>query len=86
MINLESVLEEIALNHDHLLTNDRIKGIIQSQNFFSNLQVLEFVLDLLRKAVLSLELRRATLANCFLSLTRLTATLKKLPRSFNPAF
>ena len=86
VINLESVLEEIALNHDHLLTNDRIKGIIQSRNFFSNLRVLGFVLDSLRKAVLSLESRRATLADCFLSLARLAATLKKLPRSFNPAF
>jgi len=36
--------------------------------------------------VLSLESRRATLADCFLSLARLAATLKKLPKSLNPAF
>ncbi|GET56208.1 hypothetical protein GLOIN_2v1776455 [Rhizophagus irregularis DAOM 181602=DAOM 197198] len=48
--------------------------------------ILGFVLDPLRKAVLSLESRRATLADCFLSLARLAATLKKLPKSLNPAF
>ncbi|GBC21028.1 ribonuclease H-like domain-containing protein [Rhizophagus irregularis DAOM 181602=DAOM 197198] len=57
-----------------------------NSKFFSNLRVLGFVLDPLRKAVLSLELRRATLADCFLSLVRLAATLKKLPKSLNPAF
>ena len=40
----------------------------------------------LRKAVLALESRSATLADCFLSLARLAAVLKKLPRSFNQAF
>ncbi|GBC52238.2 ribonuclease H-like domain-containing protein [Rhizophagus irregularis DAOM 181602=DAOM 197198] len=86
VINLESALEEMASDHDKVLTNDKIKLIIQSRNFFSNLRVLGFVLDSLRKAVLSLESRRATLADCFLSLARLAATLKKLPKSLNPAF
>ena len=40
----------------------------------------------LRKAVLALEARAATLADCFLSLVRLAAVLNKLPRSFNPSF
>jgi hypothetical protein len=86
VINLESALEEIVTNHDHLLTNDKIKPIIQLRGFFSDLQVLAFVLDPLRKAVLSLESRKATLADCFLSLARLAATLKKLPGSFNTTF
>ena len=76
----------MASDHDKVLTNDKIKPIIQSRNFFSNLRVLGFVLDPLRKAVLSLESRRATLADCFLSLARLAATLKKLPKSLNPVF
>src|SRR5277367_5400219 len=54
--------------------------------FFSDLQILVFVLEPLRKAVLALEARAATLANCFLSLARLAAMLNKLPRSFNPSF
>jgi hypothetical protein len=85
-INLEVALEEMVTSHDQLLTNDKIKPIIQSRNFFSNLRILAFVLDPLRKAVLSLESKKATLADCFLSLARLAATLKKLPRSFNPEF
>ena len=86
VINLESALEEIATNHDHLLTNNKIKPIIQLRGFFLDLRVLAFVLDPLRKAVLFLESRRATLADCFLSLARLAATLKKLPSSFNVTF
>ncbi|CAB4416073.1 unnamed protein product [Rhizophagus irregularis] len=64
VINLESALEEMASDHDKVLTNDKIKPIIQSRNFFSNLRVLGFVLDPLKKS----------------------ATLKKLPKSLNPAF
>src|SRR5215471_1226348 len=60
--------------------------IIRSRNFFSDLRVLSFVLEPLRKAVLALESRSATLADCFLSLARLAAVLKKLPRSFNSTF
>jgi len=86
VINLESALEEIVTNHDHLLTNDKIKPIIQLRGFFSDLRVLAFVLDPLRKAVLSLESRKATLADCFLSLARLAAALKRLPSSFSPTF
>ena len=35
---------------------------------------------------MALEVRAATLADCFLSLVRLAAVLNKLPRSFNPGF
>ena len=86
VINLESVLQEIVTNHQNLLTNDKIKTIIRAQNFFSNLRVLLFVLNPLRKAVLALESRSATLADCFLSLARLAAVLNKLPKSFDLAF
>ena len=65
---------------------DKVKRIILSWDFFSNLRVLAFVLDSLRKAVLSLESKKALLSDCFLSLARLAAALKKLPRSFNAAF
>jgi hypothetical protein len=40
----------------------------------------------LRKAILTLEVRSATLVDCFLSLARLAAILNKLPKSFNPSF
>lgn len=76
----------MANDHDLLLTNDKVKRIIHSRDFFSNLRVLAFVLDPLRKAVLSLESKKASLSDCFLSLARLAAALKKLPRSFNVAF
>jgi len=67
IIRLEPVLEQIAINDSNLL-NDRVKRVIQSRNFFSDLRILSFVLDPLRKAVLALESRSATLRNCYLSL------------------
>ena len=86
MINLQQILEEIAADNSRLLTNENIVRIIQSRNFFSDLRILAFVLEPLRKAVLALEARSATLADCFLSLARLAAVLNKLPESFNPGF
>src|SRR3954462_9988167 len=66
--------------------NDKIKSIIQSRSFFSNLRILSCVLNPLKKAVLTLESRSATLADCFLCLAKLAAVLKNLPRSFNSEF
>ncbi|HEY9399093.1 MAG TPA: DUF domain-containing protein [Nitrososphaeraceae archaeon] len=86
VINLEPVLEELVIEHHHLLTNDKIKPIIQAQNFFADLRILSFILDPLKKTILNLESRSATLGDCFLGLIRLAAVLKKLPTSFNPSF
>ena len=55
VLNLKPVLQEIVTNHHSLLTNDKIKPIIQSQSFFLNLQILLFVLNPLRKTVLTLK-------------------------------
>ena len=69
-----------------LTTNSRIKTIIQGRNFFSDLKILAFVLNPLRKSILSLEARTATLADCFLNMAKLGAVLKNLPRGFNQSF
>jgi hypothetical protein len=69
-----------------LTTNNRIKTIIQGRNFFSDLKILAFVLNPLRKTILSLEARTATLADCFLSIARLGAVFKNLPQGFNCSF
>src|SRR4051812_25373823 len=76
----------MANEHENLLTNHRIKLIIQGRNFFSDLEILAFILNLLRKAILSLESRSATLADYYLSLAQLGAVLKNLPRSFHCSF
>ena len=64
----------------------KIKTIIQGRNFFSDLKILAFVLNPLRKTILSLEARTATLADCFLSIARLGSALKNLTRDFNRGF
>jgi hypothetical protein len=72
--------------HTNCLTNTKVKAIVEGRNFWSDLKILAFVLDPLRKAILALEARKATLADCFLSLIRLAAVMKSLPRSFNKSF
>ncbi|PKC52732.1 hypothetical protein RhiirA1_480816 [Rhizophagus irregularis] len=69
-------------DHDKVLTNDKIKLIIQSRNFFSNLRVLGFVLDPLKKAVLSLESRRATLKDLEPSQARALSPQKRFATFF----
>jgi hypothetical protein len=64
IIRLQEVLEQIVTNDGNLL-NDKVKRVIQTRNFFSDLRILSFVLNLLRKAVLALESKSATLGNCF---------------------
>ena len=53
----------------------KIKTIIQGRNFFSDLKILAFVLNPLRKAILSLEARTATLADCYLNIAKLEAAI-----------
>jgi hypothetical protein len=86
VIKLEPVLVEFVIEHHHLLTNDKIKPIIQARNFFADLRILSFILDPLKKTVLNLESRSATLGDCFLGLVRLAAVVKKLPTSFDSSF
>jgi len=76
----------MAVNYSNYLTNDRIKTIICSWNFFNELKVLAFVLNPLCKAVLALERRTADLSDCYLGLARISFAIKRLPRQFNSEF
>uniref|UniRef100_U9SKH6 HAT C-terminal dimerisation domain-containing protein n=1 Tax=Rhizophagus irregularis (strain DAOM 181602 / DAOM 197198 / MUCL 43194) TaxID=747089 RepID=U9SKH6_RHIID len=86
VLRVKAVLENMAANHSDLLTNDKIKPIICSWNFFNELKVLGFVLNPLCKAVLALERREADLSDCYLELARISLAIKKLPRQFYSEF
>ena len=76
----------MAANYSSYLTNDKIKGIICSWNFFNELKVLAFVLNPLCKVILELERRTADLSDCYLGLARIAFAIKRLPRQFNSVF
>jgi len=76
----------MAANYSNYLTNDKIKSIICSWNFFNELKVLAFVLNPLCKAVLALERRTADLSDYYLGLARISFVIKKLLRQFNSEF
>jgi hypothetical protein len=70
-------------NHQDLITNERVIHIISHYEFFVHLKVLYFVLFPLKKAVLILEGRNTTLGDCFVSLAKIAAAIKKLsPRRY----
>ncbi|PKY34320.1 hypothetical protein RhiirB3_395468 [Rhizophagus irregularis] len=76
VLNLKPVFEKMVNEYENLLTNQRIKLIIQGRNFFPDLEILAFVLNPLQKAILFLESRSATLADCYLSLAQLGVKLR----------
>ncbi|CAG8762705.1 12216_t:CDS:2, partial [Gigaspora rosea] len=64
---------------DNILTNEQINNIINRYTFFNNLKILNFVLLPLKKSILLLESNCATLGDCYLSLAKSAAAIKKLP-------
>lgn len=73
-------------NYLSFLSNDKIKLIVRSWNFFNDLKILAFILKPLCNTVLSLERRSANLSDCYLGLAYIAASIKKLPRNFNQEF
>ncbi|GBB93726.1 hypothetical protein RclHR1_02220021 [Rhizophagus clarus] len=69
VLNLKSIIKKMVENHTEYLTNTRIKAIVNGHNFWADLNILAFILNLLRKAILALEARKTTLTDCFLNLT-----------------
>lgn len=76
----------MAKNFSDYLTNDKIRPIIRSWNFFNELKILAFILNPLCNAVLALERRSANLSDCYVNLAYIATAIKKLPRSFNSEF
>ncbi|GBC20717.2 ribonuclease H-like domain-containing protein [Rhizophagus irregularis DAOM 181602=DAOM 197198] len=62
IIRLKAVLEELASNYSNILSNEKIKPIIRSWNFFNDLKVLAFILKPLRDTILLLERSSANLS------------------------
>ena len=72
VINLESALEAFVTNYYQSTTaNDRITTIVRSQNFFSDLRVLSFVLEPLRSGI-SIEIKISY--TCIISAVTVLAT------------
>ncbi|GET00819.1 hypothetical protein GLOIN_2v1792352 [Rhizophagus clarus] len=55
VLDLKLVLEKMIMEHANCLTKTKVKVIIEGCNFWSDLKILAFVLDPLRKAILALE-------------------------------
>ncbi len=63
-----------------------ILSILRSYAFFNQYRILAFTLHPLKKSIATLESQTCTLADCYLSLARLGAAIKKLLKNNHQIF
>jgi hypothetical protein len=73
-------------NNSYLFNNNNILSILNRRNFYRDVEDLQTILDPIKKAVVILEHRNATLADCFLCLIKLSAIIKEFPQNRNNSF
>lgn len=72
---------ETIHNNNPDIVNTSVQAILRTRAFFDDLNALAFVLYPIKIAILTLELRDCSLADCFIGLARLGAAIKRLPEN-----
>jgi len=65
--------------HSDEITNDTVKSILRKRGFFDDLQWLSNILLPIKAAIHSLESYNTILADCYIALLQIAASIKKLP-------
>jgi hypothetical protein len=74
------------VENNSYLFNNNILAILNRRNFYRDVEDLQTILDPIKKAVVILEHKSATLADCFLCLIKLAAIIKEFPQNRNNSF
>ncbi|RHZ63848.1 hypothetical protein Glove_327g60 [Diversispora epigaea] len=77
IIRCKNALKQILENEPQLL-NLEIISILQKQNFFRNVKDLRTILLPIKKAIINLEHKSTTLADCFINLVIMATAIKEL--------
>jgi hypothetical protein len=64
--------------YSHEITSEAVKRIINKRGFFQDVEVLTNILIPIKKAILNLESRNSNLADCYIQLLRIGASLQKI--------
>ena len=68
------------------MLNDDIKKIISNWHFYVDLEELVSIIEPIKKALKCLEFKSITLADCFIEIIKLYATIKDLPETRQVSF
>ncbi|RHZ48736.1 hypothetical protein Glove_543g99 [Diversispora epigaea] len=85
IIRCKNALKQILENEPQLL-NLEIISILRKQNFFRNVKDLRTILLPIKKAIINLEHKLTTLANCFINLVIMATAIKELSQISNQNF
>lgn len=69
---------QVMNENPNLITNRTVKQILRQPYFFSDLKILVKILSPIRTAIMNLEARSTTLADCFIQFVCLAAAIKKI--------
>ena len=61
-------------------------SILNRRNFYCDVEDLQAILEPIKEAIVMLEHRSATLADCFVCLIKLAAVIKEFPQNRNNCF
>ncbi|RHZ86805.1 hypothetical protein Glove_44g27 [Diversispora epigaea] len=85
IIRCKNTLKQILENESQLL-NLEIISILRKQNFFRNVKDLRTILLPIKKAIINLEHKSTTLADCFINLVIMATVIKELSQTSNQNF
>ncbi|RHZ52874.1 hypothetical protein Glove_456g9 [Diversispora epigaea] len=85
IIRCKNALKQILENESQLL-NLEIISILRKQNFFRNVKDLRTILLPIKKAIINLEHKSTTLADCFINLIIMATAIKELSQTSNQNF
>ncbi|RHZ49268.1 hypothetical protein Glove_526g54 [Diversispora epigaea] len=85
IIRCKNALKQILENESQLL-NLEIISILRKQNFFRNVKDLRTILLPIKKAIINLEHKSTTLADCFINLVIMATAIKELSQTSNQNF
>ncbi|RHZ88105.1 hypothetical protein Glove_26g273 [Diversispora epigaea] len=85
IIRCKNTLKQILENESQLL-NLEIISILRKQNFFRNVKDLRIILLPIKKAIINLEHKSTTLADCFINLVIMATVIKELSQTSNQNF
>nr|CAG8663054.1 2185_t:CDS:2 [Entrophospora candida] len=78
ILRLESCFNWIIYEHSDVITNNDVKNLLRSRYFFDDIQLISTILKPIKEAVTFLEAKNTTLADCFLQICKIGASIKKL--------
>ncbi|RGB27936.1 hypothetical protein C1646_768447 [Rhizophagus diaphanus] len=64
-----------------IISNTQVKNLLKNDEFFFMSQTISHIIDLIKDCILKLKARTAILADCYIQMLKLAATINRLPSS-----